>query len=106
MTRLYKMGLIPREGGGYWHPYEVEFSWGVAGALAGYDLPDLIGLIAPRKIILAGLKDAMLEPASDQLVKTEMSFPRAAYASKQAVNNLEIKSSADNLVAMVEACFK
>lgn len=106
MTRLYRMGLIPRAGGDYWHPYEVEFNWGVAGALTAYDLPDLIGSIAPRKIILAGLKDATLEPASDQLIKTEMSFPRAAYASKQAVNNLEIKSSADNLVAMVEACFK
>lgn len=106
MTRLYKLGLIPREGGGYWHPYEVEFSWGVAGALTAYDLPDLIGSIAPRKIILVGLKDARLEPASDQLINTEMSFPRAAYSSKKAVAQLEIKSSAVNLVAMVEECFK
>ncbi len=106
MTRLYKMGLIPREGGGYWHPYEVEFSWGVAGALTAYDLPDLIGAIAPRKITLVGLKDAQLEPASDQLINTEMSFPRVAYSSKHAVGQLEIKSSADNLVNMVEACFK
>jgi hypothetical protein len=106
MTRLYKMGLMPREGGGYWHPYEVEFSWGVAGALTAYDLPDLIGAIAPRKIILAGLIDAQLEPAADQLINTEMSFPRAAYTSKQAGGQLEIKSTTDNLLTLVDACFK
>jgi hypothetical protein len=97
---------MPREGGGYWHPYEVEFSWGVAGALTAYDLPDLIGAIAPRKIILAGLIDAQLEPASEQLINTEMSFPRAAYTSKQAGGQLEIKSTTDNLLTLVDACFK
>jgi hypothetical protein len=106
MTKQYQLGLIPREGGGYWHPYEVEFSWGVAGALTAYDLPDLIGSIAPRKIILAGLRDAKLEPASEQLIQSEMKFPRAAYASKNSVDQLEIKTGADQLVALVESGFR
>ncbi len=106
MTRHYKLGLIPRTGGGYWHPYDVEFSWGVAGALTAYDLPDLIGCIAPRNIILAGLKDAQWKSASDELIRDEMIFPKAAYAHKQAINHLDINSSYEDLGAMVDACFR
>jgi len=106
MTKLYKLGLIARPGGGYWHPYEVEFSWGVAGALTAYDLPDLMGCIAPRKIMLAGLQDATLAPVSATTIAEELNFPRAAYAYKQAVDHFSIKPSSENLGAMVDECFK
>lgn len=35
MNRIHKIGLTAREGGGYHHPYEVDFSWGIAGVLRG-----------------------------------------------------------------------
>jgi hypothetical protein len=78
----------------------------VAGALTAYDLPDLIGAMAPRKVLLVGLQDAKLEPASEQLIQLEMNFPRAAYASKKASQQLEIKPTTDPIAVMVEACFK
>jgi hypothetical protein len=64
MNRIYKIGLTSTGNKGPGHPYEVDFSWGVAGVLKAYDLPDLIGCIAPRKIALIDLKDHALEPAS------------------------------------------
>jgi len=106
VTRLHKFGLISRPDGNYWHPYDIDFSWGVAGVLTAYDLPDLIGCIAPRKIILAGLKDATLETASDLLIKEELSFSRAAYEYKKVVNNLEIISAYNDLNDLVDRCFK
>jgi hypothetical protein len=106
MTRLHQLGLTSRPGGNYWHPYDIDFDWGVAGVLTAYDLPDLVGSVAPRKIILAGLQDATLQAASEALINEEMAFPRAAFIYKQAVNNLIIKSSNENLGAMVDECFK
>ena len=106
MTRLYKLGLVSRPGGGYWHPYEVEFNWGVGGALAGYDLPDLMGCIAPRKILLAGLQDATLKAASNALINEELNFTRAAYEYKQAMDHLNVSSSDVDLATLVDKCFK
>ena len=57
MNRFYKIGLIEREGGGLDHPDEIDFSWGISGVLKDYDLPDLIGCIAPRKVVLADLQN-------------------------------------------------
>jgi hypothetical protein len=70
--------------------YSVTFQWGVAGALDAYDLPDLVGCIAPRKLLFAELQNCMKKPASKQLVDQEFSFPRQAYLKKQAPNNLKI----------------
>jgi cephalosporin-C deacetylase-like acetyl esterase len=106
MNRFYKIGLTERKGGGTWHPYEVDFSWGVAGVLTAYDLPDLIGCIAPRKLVLAGLNDQMLEPASVALIHQELEFPRSVYSSKNAGENLSIVSLFENLSSLVEWSFK
>jgi len=38
-------------------------------------LPDLIGAIAPRKIVLADIRDPMLEPASTELINKELNSP-------------------------------
>lgn len=106
MNRFYKIGLTPREGGGNWHPYEVDFSWGVAGVLTAYDLPDLIGCIAPRKVVLAGLKDQMLEPASPELINQELDFPLSVYSSKKSSENIKIVSSYTSLGSLVDWSFQ
>jgi len=100
-NRYYRIGFTSREGGGYWHPYELDFTWGVAGALTAYDLPDLIGSMAPRRITLAGLKNQLLEPAPAELIDQELRFPRSAYAFKNAGSNLRVLPSYDNLETLV-----
>lgn len=105
MNRFYKIGLTKNEGGGTWHPYEVDFSWGIAGVLTAYDLPDLIGCIAPRKVVLAKLKDQMLESASEALIDEEMEFPRAAYTLKKAPSNIKVVASYDNIISLIDWCF-
>jgi len=106
MNRRYKIGLTPREGGNYWHPHEIDFSWGVAGALQAYDLPDLMGLIAPRHLLLADISDQMLETAPDKLVNEETAFPVRAYAYRGAAGNLRIVRSEDNIAELLEWSFK
>ena len=106
MNRFYKIGLIENEGGGTGHPYEVDFSWGIAGVLKAYDLPDLIGCIAPRKVVLADLQNQRLEPASVELIERDTAFPRSVYISKNAPGNLKITSSSKSIVSLVDWSFK
>jgi len=67
-----------------------SFIWGVAGSLTSYDLPDLIGCIAPRKVLLSELKDQMKDPASKELIEEEFAFPRSVYYSKNSSGNFRI----------------
>jgi cephalosporin-C deacetylase-like acetyl esterase len=106
LNRYYKIGLIEREGGGIGHPYEIEFSWGIAGVLKSYDLPDLIGCIAPRKVVLADLQNQMLEPASTELIEREAAFPRSVYSYKNAIGNLRIVSTCESLGSLVDWGFE
>lgn len=76
LNRDYRIGFIVREGGGYWHPYEVDFTWGVGGALTAYDIPDLLATIAPRKAVISGMKNQMMKPADQQLVEWALSGNR------------------------------
>ena len=105
MNRFYKVGLTPTGNTGPGLPYFIDFSSTIAGVLTAYDLPDLIGCIAPRKVVLAGLKDQMLEPASEALINEELEFPRAAYRSKKASANIKVVSSIENLASVVDWCF-
>lgn len=105
MNRSYKLGLTPRANGGYWHPYDLDFSWGVAGALTVYDLPDLLGSIAPRKVALMDLKDHMLEPVSSDLMGQELKFTKAAYSFKNVPENLKIASGNEPLTKLINWCF-
>jgi len=70
--------------------YSRTFKWAVAGALTGYDLPDLVGCVAPRKVILFELKDHIKERASSELINKELDFPRSVYNSKNASENLKV----------------
>jgi dienelactone hydrolase len=106
MNRNYKIGLTPRVGGNYWHPHEIDFSWGVAGALQAYDLPDLMGCIAPRKLLLAGIRNQMLEPASAEVISAETDFPVRAYSFRGAPDNLKIVQDGENKLSLLEWSFR
>ena len=106
MNRFYKIGLIENEGGGTGHPYEIDFSWGIAGVLRGYDLPDLLGCIAPRKVMLADLQNQRLEPASGELIESDAAFPRSVYTHKNALGNLRIVSSYESIGSLINWAFK
>jgi len=105
MNDLYKIGLIYNSSG-YWHPYEIDFSWGVAGALTAYDLPDLVGCMAPRKVVLAGIKNQLLTFASEEEIELDMVFPKKAFSSKNVSQNLRITKSTENIIDLVDWCFE
>jgi cephalosporin-C deacetylase-like acetyl esterase len=105
MNNMYKIGLVYNDGG-YWHPWEIDFSWGVAGVLTAYDLPDLIACMAPGKVVLAGLKNQLLEPASEDVIEFDMAFPKKVYAAKNAKQNLKIASHTEDISALVDWCFE
>ena len=105
MNPRYKIGLSPREGGNYWHPHEIDFSWGVGGALQGYDLPDLIGCIAPRKVLMADIRNQMLEQASAAVINQELDFPRQAFLFKKASEYLKVEPDYPDKAILLEWSF-
>lgn len=104
MNRIYKIGLTPVNKG-LNMPYEIDYSWNIAGVLRAYDLPDLIGCIAPRKVVAAGLKDQVLEPATDELINTDMNFPRSVYSQKGVRDNLRVLTSSEKTEDVIDWCF-
>lgn len=85
--------------------FNFPFTCCVAGSLTAYDLPDLIGTIAPRKVVLAEINDQTKQPASSQLINEEMDYPKKVYASKKLIDNLKIIPAA-NLNSLLDWCFK
>ena len=107
MNRFYRIGVTKRPGSDdYWHPFEIDFTWGIASVLTAYDLPDLMGCIAPRKIVLADSRDPMLEAASTEMIDKELEFPRSVYSSVKAPGNLRILKKMDDLASMVHWGFE
>lgn len=87
--------------------YDVGFTDNiVAGALTSYDLPDLIGCMAPRKIALVELKDQMKQPASKELIEEELAFPLAVYSVGNLTKRMNILSTADVISTIVGWCFE
>ena len=105
MNRIYKIGLTPVNKG-LNMPYEIDYNWNIAGVLKGYDLPDLIGCIAPRKVAITYLKDQALEPAAEELVELELTFPHSVYSYKGAPDNLKIFPLVATSMDLVDWCFK
>ena len=103
MNRFYKVGL-KKYRDTIDHPYEVDFISCVAGALTAYDLPDLIGCIAPRKVLLADIKDQKLESASAELINDELAFPRSVYSFRKISENLKVLPSYENINTIIEWC--
>ena len=106
MNRDYRIGFTVREGGGYWHPYEVDFTWGVGGALTAYDLPDLIASVAPRKVALAGMKNHKMETADQQMVEKDTEYPVSVYKTKNVSGNLRIEPAGAGLGDLVDWAFR
>lgn len=106
MNRIFRIGLIKYEKVVKGHPYEVDFSWGIAGVLKAYDLPDLIACLAPRKVAIADLKDHSLESASEDLIKQDMKFPLSVYSFKGVPQNLKITTLAETSADLADWCFK
>ena len=105
MNRIYKIGLIPVNKKSLNMPYEIDYNWVIAGVLKGYDLPDLIGCIAPRKVAIADLKDHALEQAQTETIDQEMSFPRSVYSHKNSSDNLKITNKEDSYLDLVDWSF-
>jgi cephalosporin-C deacetylase-like acetyl esterase len=104
MNRIYKIGLTPTGQVSHNLPYTMDFLWGIAGVLKSYDLPDLIGSIAPRKIALVNIKDQTLGPASMETINEDMDFPRSVYLTKGVPENLKIISSAELSGDIIDWC--
>ncbi len=102
MNRDYRIGFTVREGGGYWHPYEVDFTWGVGGALTAFDIPDLIATIAPRKIVLSGIKNQMMVTADKQMIEKDTEYPLSVYKSKNVSGNLRIEPAGAGISDLVD----
>jgi hypothetical protein len=87
--------------------YDVSLTnYYVAGALTAYDLPDLIGCIAPRKISLVELKDQMKQSAPTDFINSELLFPRLVYSSRNAPGNISIIPAAEDLSSVVKWGFE
>ena len=105
LNRDYRMGFTVRENGGYWHPYEVDFTWGVGGALTAFDLPDLIATIAPRKVLISGMKNQLMQAADKQLVDKETDYPVSVFKSLGASDKLRIVPAGSDFSEMVDWAF-
>ena len=103
LNKFYKMGMT-ETGYGVGHPFELNFSWGVAGALKGYDLPDLIASIAPRKVVMAETKNQMLEGLTESELRKELSFPLSVF-NKKAPSNFKLQFDDSNVISLVDSAF-
>ena len=106
MNRDYRLGFTSREGGGYWHPYEVDFAWGVPGALTAYDLPDLIASFAPRRVALSGMKNHKMETADRQMVEKDTEYPVSVYKTKNVSGNLRVEPAGVSIGELVGWAFR
>ncbi|MBW7995148.1 MAG: prolyl oligopeptidase family serine peptidase [Candidatus Glassbacteria bacterium] len=73
--------------------YEYDFFSAVAAALTAYDLPDLAGCIAPRKLLMLSVRDQMKRPVAESMVENELAITRKAFSLKNSAENLKVMSS-------------
>jgi hypothetical protein len=73
--------------------------------LTAYDLPDLLGCMAPRKVLLVDLKDHLLEPAPGALINEDLAFTRSAYSEMKASGNLKIISTVTDTASLIDWSF-
>jgi len=73
--------------------YEYDLVSVVASALKAYDLPDLAGCIAPRKLLMVNMLNHLKQPASDSLIAEELSVAKNAFLLKNCPESLLILNS-------------
>lgn len=76
----------------------------IAGILTAYDLPDLIGSLAPRKIALIELRDQMQQIADKELLDNELSFPKLVFSQKNVPENIKIVTDIGQLNSVIDWC--
>jgi dienelactone hydrolase len=84
--------------------YKVIANSLVAGALTAYDLPDLIGSLAPRKCVVLRPRDHLNEPADPADVESITKFAFDAYAARGHEDSIRLASSGELLVDAVSWC--
>jgi hypothetical protein len=104
LNKFYRMGVTKTAYGGVGHPFEVDFSWGVAGALKGYDLPDLIAAIAPRKVVMAGTKNHMLEVLQEPELYKEIEFPLSVF-NRKAPSKFTMAPAGINIISLIDSAY-
>jgi hypothetical protein len=73
--------------------YNTKFIHGsVPGALTKYDLPDLAGVLAPRRLLLANVGDASVKNTKHAETVKDISIVENAYNFRNASNSLLIRS--------------
>jgi len=75
-----------------------DYFW-VPGALADFDLPDLVGLVAPRTAVLIDPADAMLAPLDAERCRTVCAWPAAVYRVLNAPERFSMRYTAERSVA-------
>lgn len=66
----------------------------VPGALVNYDLPDLAGALAPRRLIITGVTESNNLSAENQGINRDLDIIRNAYSSAKACSQLKITADA------------
>jgi hypothetical protein len=104
-NRLYRIGSKTKDEQNGYDPYELDYSWGVPGALRSYDLADLLAAVTPRKVLVSDPRDHLFKPASTQLAKKEWAFPLSAYALNKKSGNFKITGK-EEINSFVDWCFE
>ena len=68
----------------------------VAGALTGYDLPDLAASLAPRKLLMVNPVSGSGSRAGTDLIEKELSVVRSAYARAEARERLKVQRTQED----------
>ena len=84
----YKYIVMNRE-------YEFDSSELIGGVLEAYDLPDIVALLAPRDVFIAGARDHNGEVVEKAEREKELSFARKCYRQESAANHLVSIQSGD-----------
>lgn len=79
------------------HDYEPSFIHSiVAGAINEYDLPDLMAVLCPRKLLIINSKSGNGMSLTDSETKESIFFPIRVYSNKNKSDNLDIFQSDNN----------
>jgi len=72
--------------------YDANFLYStVPGAIGVYDLPDLAGSLAPRKLFMVGVTDGNGDNRNTEDINKDLSVIKAAYQDKKAISELQIE---------------
>jgi hypothetical protein len=75
MNRSYKSSFIPGT---------------IPGSLKAYDLPDLMAILSPGKLLVAGVLNGNGNYADNESIAEDVAFIKKAYQLKNSVDQLSI----------------